>query len=124
MKDPRTWNRREFAVTQNGYFTILKPAGRISATRLPGSTHYLADPSKEGASPQALENPTESPAAPPPGSAFAPVQKAPFHGDSRNTAMPLQFMSLTTQDHQLLRPALIVLAASAITWILLWCINP
>jgi len=123
MNNPRTWNRREFAVTQNGYFTILRPTGWFSATRLPGSTRYLAGKSREATSPQELEYPTGNPATtPPPGSAFAPVREAPFHADSRNTAMPLQFMSLTTQDHRLMRPALIVLAASAITWILLWCL--
>ncbi len=99
MKDPRTWNRRDFAVTSNGYFTVLKPTGWFSTLRLPGGSRYLAGPSKGTKIPQAHENPSENGAA----------------------AVPLQFVSLGAQDRQLMRPALIVLAATAIAWILLWC---
>jgi hypothetical protein len=122
MKDPRTWNRRDFAVTANGYFTILKPTGWFSAVRLPGGFRYLVGQSKGTGSPQADENPTVSTtAAPPAGSTFMPEQRGPDGADSQKTAIPLQFTSLSTPDHRLMRPALIVLAAIAISWILLWC---
>jgi hypothetical protein len=123
MKDPRTWNRRDFAVTSNGYFTVLKPTGWFSTVRLPGGFRYLVGQSKGTTSPQAHGNPTQNPAAaPPPGSTLVPGQKSPVHADSRNTALPLQFTSLGAPDRRLMRPALIVLAATAITWILLLCL--
>jgi hypothetical protein len=121
MKDTRTWNRRDFAVTPNGYFSVLKPTRWFSAVPLPGGFRYLVGQSKETTSPLAHENPTENPpAAPPPRSTFVLEQKPPDHAGSQEITIPLQFTSLSTHDHQLMRPALIVLAATAITWILLW----
>ncbi len=126
MKSPRSWNRREFAVTPNGFFTILKPTGWFSTVPLPGGFRYLVGQSKGTASPQAHENSTENPTtAPPPESTSVPEQMALDHADSQETAIPLQIMKPSTPDHRLLRPALVVLAATAITSILLWWItNP
>jgi len=126
MKSPRSWNRREFAVTPNGFFTILKPTGWFSAVPLPGGFRYFVGQSKGTASPQAHENPTENPTtAPPPESTSVPERKALDHADSQETAIPLQIVMPSTHDHHLMRPALIVLAATAITSILLcWICSP
>ena len=47
MKDPRTWNRRDSAVTPNGFFTILKTTGRVSRSASAGGIplSFLASPS-------------------------------------------------------------------------------
>lgn len=112
MKDPHTWNRRDFAVTPSGYFTILKPTRWFSAVHLPGGFRDLVAQSKETTLLRARENPT---------AAFRPGLKALDYADSQKTALPLQFTSLGTRDSHLMRPALIVLATTALTWILLWC---
>jgi len=36
----RFWNRREFNVAPNGYFTVLRPSGWFSASRLPDGFRY------------------------------------------------------------------------------------
>jgi hypothetical protein len=41
MQDPSSWNRREFEVTQAGYFSVLRPGRWIPAFRLPGGFRYL-----------------------------------------------------------------------------------
>jgi hypothetical protein len=121
MKDPRSWNRREFAVTPNGLFAILRPTGWFSAVRLPGGFRYRVGLSEETEFPQAHENPTENPAAtPPPESTSVWEQKALVHADSQETALLSQTMRLSTHDYRLMRTALIVLAATAITLIMLW----
>ena len=120
MKSPRYWNRREFAVTPNGLFTILKPTGWFSAVPLPGGFRYLIGQPKGIASPQAQENLA---AAPPPESTSMPEQKSLDYADNQETAMLSQSMIPGTHDHRLFRPALIVLAATAITWIFLWWIG-
>jgi hypothetical protein len=120
-KSPRSWNRREFSVTPNGLFTILKPTGWFATARLPGGFRYLVGQSKRTASLQAHENSTENPtAAFPPKSTFGPEQKAIDHADSQETAILSQSMIPSTHDHRLMRLALIVLAATAITWLFLW----
>jgi hypothetical protein len=119
MWGPRTWNRREFDVTPNGYFTVLKSTGWFSAVRLPGGFRYLVGLSKGTAYSQALENPT---ASPPPELISVPVQKSLDHSGSLETAILSQSMIPSTQDHSLMRPVLIALAAIAISWILLWWI--
>ncbi|MGP8271599.1 MAG: hypothetical protein ACLQLH_16165 [Terracidiphilus sp.] len=121
MWGPRTWNRREFDVAPNGYFTILKATGWFSAVRLPGGFRYLVRLPKWTAPQQAQENSTENPtAAPSPESTFEPVQKAPGHADSQETAILSQSMIPGPQDHKLMRLVLIVLAATAVTSIVLW----
>jgi hypothetical protein len=124
MKSPRYWNRREFTVTPNGFFTILKSTGWFSTVPLPGGFRYRVGQSKGTASPQAHENPTENPtAAPPLELTSVPEQKALDHADSQETAILSQSMIPSTHDHRLMRPALIVVAATAITWIFLWWIG-
>jgi len=118
MNNLRAWNRRDFSVTPNGYFTVLKPMGWFSTLPLPGGFRYLIGPPNGIPSPEAFDN---SMAAPQLGTAFVPGQANPNYADSQKTALPLQFTSLGTQDRHLTRPALIVVAAAAISWILLWC---
>lgn len=117
MPDPRTWNRREFSVTPNGFFTVLRPSGWFSAAPLPGGFRYLTTPSKKATA----QEDAHSTATVPPGSTPQRVQTALDHGGSPGTELPLQFTSLGTEHRQVLRPALIALAATAITFILLWC---
>jgi hypothetical protein len=119
MKGSRTWNRRDFAVTANGFFTILKPTGWFATVRLPGGFRYLVGQSKGIASPQAHESPT---AAPPSDSTSVPGRKAPDHADSQETAMLSQSMIPGTH-HRPMRLALIVLAATAIASIFLWLLH-
>jgi hypothetical protein len=120
MKGSRTWNRRDFFVAPNGLFSILRPAGWFSAVRLPGGFRYRVGQSKGATSPQAHEKPTENPtAAPTHESTFVPEQRALDYADSQGTAIPSQIRKLSTHDQRLMRPALIVLAATAITSILL-----
>jgi hypothetical protein len=103
MKDPRTWNRREFNVTLTGWFTVLRPTGWFSASRLPGGFRYLIGPSK----------------------LTKPEQTAPGNADSHETEIPLQILPPGTHDRHLVRTALVVLTAVAIAWALLcWTANP
>jgi hypothetical protein len=102
---PRFLKRREFAVTQAGYFTVLKPTGGFSATLPPGS-RYLNYPSKDGAVPLP-----------------APGQTAPDHAGSQETTIPLQIVSPSEGKLHLVRFVLIVLAAAATTAVLLWYIK-
>lgn len=117
MPSPRTWNRREFNIAQNGYFTILKSSEWFSAVPLPGGFRYLVSKSKGTVAPQAHENP----AAALPGSTSAPQQKFPNPTDIQQTTIRLQTIDSSTSGHHLIRLALIVVAATALTWIGLWC---
>lgn len=103
MTNPRTWNRREFNVTPCGYFTILKPVGRFSATRPPGGIGNVMGPSKG-----------------------TPLEQAvPGHADNQGRAIPVQIMPIGTHDRQLMRVMSVVLTAAAITFaLLLWIMNP
>ena len=98
---PRSWKRREFAVTQAGYFTVLKPTGGFSAALPPGS-RYLNDPSK---------GPVPLP---------TPDQMAPGHSVNPETTISLQLVDPPAQDRHSIRLILIVLAAAAIMFALLW----
>ncbi|MGD0914802.1 MAG: hypothetical protein ABR928_23140, partial [Terracidiphilus sp.] len=100
----------------NGYFTVLKSNGWFSAVPLPGGFRYLKGQSK---TPQAPENPAGTPAT---ASAFAStLPPAQIHAAAQATTIRLQTIDSGTPDHRFMRPALIVLAATALTWILLWC---
>jgi hypothetical protein len=126
MKILRSVNRRGSSVQSAGFFTVLRANTWFAASRLPGVSSYLVDQSKWAASLQAHDNPTGNPtAAPLTVSISAPEQKAQGHADSRENAIPLQIMMPSTYDHRPIRLALIVLAAAAITLIMLWWIaNP
>jgi hypothetical protein len=100
MTSPRTWNRREFNITQNGYFTILKSAGWFSAVPLPGGFRYLVSKVKRTVPAQADE---------------------PADAGSRPSTVRLQTIDSSMPERRFMRPALIFLAATALTWILLWC---
>ncbi|MGO8933336.1 MAG: hypothetical protein ACLPLZ_05260 [Terracidiphilus sp.] len=102
---PRSLKRRDFAVTQAGYFTVLKPARSFSATLPPGS-RYLNDPSKR---------PVPLP---------APDQTAPVHAVGQEITIPLQIVSPSEGDHHLMRLLLIVLIAAALTLAVLWWMTP
>ena len=124
MKILRSVTRRGFNVGSAGWFTVLRPNTWFPASRLPGGFPSLAGQSKGTAFPQAHEKPTENPAtAPPPESISVPDQNALDHADSQETAIPLQIMIPSTHDHRIFRPALIILVATAITWLFLWWIG-
>jgi hypothetical protein len=106
MPSSRSWNRREFSITQNGYFTILKSNGWFSAVPLPGGFRYQVNKSKADTHPIA---PT-----------FAP-QLNSEGAASQQATIQLQTIDSNTPRQALMRPALIVLAATALTWIGLWC---
>jgi hypothetical protein len=120
MPSPHTWNRREFNITQNGYFTILKSAGWFSAVPLPGGFRYLVRKSKGFANP--TENPAENPTA---ASVFASTSAPQLNSLARSgspeTTIRLQTIDSATSGHHLMRLALIVVAATGLAWILLWC---
>lgn len=114
---PRTWNRRSFNVTQNGFFTVLRPTESFSAARLPGGYRYVVAEPKPPAPPKPDENPTAS--------TSASGQKPPDHADGRPTEVLIQILKPSEREHSPARPVLIALAAAAITGILLWRIqNP
>jgi hypothetical protein len=115
-----SWNRREFSVTPNGYFTVLRPTGWFSSVRLPGGYRYQVDLSERNEYPLAHENPTENPATAFPPESTISEQKALDHADSQQTAILSQSIIPSTQDHRLMRTALIVLAAIVISYLILW----
>jgi len=120
MKILRSVNRRGFRIESAGYFTVLKPNTWFAATRLSGGFHHLLGQSKGNAVALGHENPT---AAFPPASASVPERKALVHTGSREAAMPSLIVISGAQNHRLMRPATIVLAATAITWIFLWWVS-
>ena len=105
MASLRFLKRRDFAVTQAGYFTVLKPAGGSSATRLPGSLHLVGQPRKTAV-------------------ITAPDQKAPDHTVSAEATIHLQTVSQSAGELHWIRLALIVLAAAALTLSVLWWMTP
>jgi hypothetical protein len=113
----RTWNRREFSVTPNGYFTVLRPTGWFSAVHLPGGFRFQVGLSERNEFPLADEDPT---AAPPSKSNFVSEQNVLDHAGIQETAILSQSLIPSTQDHRLMRTALIVLAAAAISFYVLW----
>jgi hypothetical protein len=86
----RYWNRREFDVAQNGYFTVLKPSGWFSAARLPDTFRYLF---KGAPAPKPMIRPD---------------------AESSGPGLPPQILPPSTRE-PLLRIAFIILAAAAIT---------
>jgi hypothetical protein len=98
VKILRSVNRRAFNVEPAGYFNVLSPSKRFTPSHPPGEFRYLAGQSKGTAFPPAHENPT--------------------------TAPPFELISVPDQNelgnHRLVRPALIVLAATALTLFLVW----
>jgi hypothetical protein len=106
----RTWNRRDFSVQLAGFYTVLKPTVWFAALRLPGGFRYLGGRPKGPSSHQAYENPTSM-----------PDQRIPGHAGSQGATIRLQIVAPSTH-HRLIRPAFIVLAAIAITSLLLWWI--
>jgi hypothetical protein len=107
----RTWNRRDFSVQSAGFYSLLKPTGWFAALRLPGGFRYLGGQPKGPALQLAVENSTS-----------VPAQRIPGDAGSQQATMRLQIMAPSTQDHRLMRLALIVLAAIAMTSLLLWWI--
>jgi RsiW-degrading membrane proteinase PrsW (M82 family) len=104
MKILRSMNRRGDSIVPNGYFTVLKSNRWFAASRLPDSYHSLVGRLK-GASPTPV-----------------PEEKAQFNADSQTTVKLTQLVKLGVQEHPLMRPALLVLAAIAITYFVLWWI--
>jgi hypothetical protein len=92
MKIARAANRRSFNVAPAGYFNVLRPNARFTALRLPRSFRYLAEPVAERLR-----------------------AASPDYAGRDEKANTLQIMLPGTQERSVLRPALIVLAAVAIT---------
>lgn len=92
MKILRSVNRRSFHVESAGWFSVLRPGARFTPWRLTRDPNYLGGQLKQ-----------------------------PDRADGRGTAEPLQIVPPGTGDRHMLRWALIVAAAIAITFIaLLW----
>lgn len=96
MKLLRSITRRGFDVGTAGWFTVLKPNTWFPASRLPGNLRYGGSQSAETA--------------------------AADHAVSHQSTIPPRITIPSTQDRRLMRFALIVLAAIAITSALLWWI--
>jgi hypothetical protein len=102
MKILRSVTRRGFSVGTAGYFTgVLRPTSWFAASRLPDGARYFEHQSTWTAT------------------ASAPGQRIPTHSRSQATTIPFQITEPDTKDRNLLRPALIVMAAIAITAVLL-----
>jgi len=92
----RYWNRREFDVTPNGYFTVLKSSGWFSAARLPAGFRYLFnDPNK-------------------------PAKPGPLLQDGQAIGLPPQILAPSTSHSSLIRLVLIALSAIGITIFAIW----
>lgn len=116
--DRYMWNRREFTVTLNGGFAILRPTGWFAAVRLPGSNRSITGDtgianSKRSAAPSTHLNPN---AAVPHEWASLTERKAADPADSQDTAMGRSIARVGP----LMRPAVIVLVATAIMSLVLW----
>jgi hypothetical protein len=96
MKILRSVTRRGFSVGTAGWFAILKPNTWFPASRLPGTFRYR---SSQSAGTTAID-----------------------HAGRLQTTIPPRIMIPSTPDRRLLRPALVLLAAMAITSALLWWI--
>ncbi len=95
MRSPHTWNRRDFNVTSNGFFTVLRQAAWFSSPRLPAGLRYgRLKPASHGE--LAIE-----------------------------PQLHLQTIEPVKHDHPLIRPTLIVLTAGSVTFLLLmWIMFP
>jgi hypothetical protein len=98
LKTPKTWNRREFDVTPNGYFTVLKSSGWFSAARLPAGFRYLAKGAPD------------------------PISRFPLHSEGQATGLPPQILASNSKEPYLKRLALALLGGVAVTWAILWCL--
>jgi hypothetical protein len=95
MKILRSVTRRGFSVGSAGYFAVLKPNTWFPATRLPVPFHYRASQS---------------------------AQVPALHQEA--TLAP-NIITLSVEPRGVVRPALVVLAAMAITSaLLLWIMHP
>lgn len=111
MKILRSVNRRGSTIESAGYFTVLRSNTWFPASRLRESFGDLVGRSEE--------------TAPPPESKSMLAQKAAAPTDSEETEILSEIIKLSTPNHRPIRTALIVLAAAAITLIMLWWIaNP
>ncbi len=108
MRILRSVNRRGFSVGTAGFFTVLRPNTWFPASRLPGEFRYRSGPSKG----------VEAPAP-----ASAAEREVPDQSDIQEAATPSLILKPRTHDHRLTRLALVILAATAITSVLLWLIN-
>ncbi len=97
MKILRSVTRRGFNVSTAGWFTVLRPNTWFPASRLPEKRRHFAVQAKGAESAQESGRPAETPPT-------------------------LRILELNTRDRQLTRPALVVLAALAVAWVLLWLI--
>jgi hypothetical protein len=90
MKAPRSMNRRTFNIEPAGYFNVLTPSKRFTASRPSGQFSYLPGQSRGTAA----------------------------------TAPSLELISAPDQivsgNRRLLRPAMVVLGATALTVFFLW----
>jgi hypothetical protein len=94
MKTLRSVNRRSFSVEPAGYFNVLTPSKRFTASHPPGQFSYLPGQSKG----TAYQNPATAPQF---ASASLPDQK-------------------DLGNRRLLRPAMVVLGATALTVFFVW----
>lgn len=98
----RSVTRRGFNMGTAGWFTVLRPNTWFPATRLPGRGSHLASRPKSGLEPSARE-----------------------WRVNRQTPVAPRIITLNGHDPQFVRRGLIVLAALAITsLLLLWIIRP
>lgn len=96
-KGSHFWNRREFNVAPNGFFTVQKAAGWFAAWRLPAGFRYPASQSRATVAPPVAER-----------------------AETR-----FQILAPVARDRQLQRSLLIVIAAALITFLLLlWIMHP
>jgi hypothetical protein len=94
----RSVNRRDFTVQPAGYFNVLRPNKRFTASHPRGQFGYLPGESTEKASLQVCEN-----------AATAPMFSSASLRDQKYLGKP-----------HLLRQALIVFTATALTLFLVW----
>lgn len=96
MKLLRSITRRGFDVGSAGWFTILKPNTWFPASRLPAGFRYRSSQSMQ--------------------------VTAVYHADNFKTAASPRILFPSTKDRSLVRGALVLVAAIAITSALLWWI--
>jgi len=111
MNNPHSWNRREFRIAANGFFTVLRPKGWFSTVPLPGGFRYLADLSKRSVYRRTIDSP-------------GPEQNVGGHANEQETAVLSQSLIPGALDQHFMRSlmmaALIVLASIALSFALVW----
>lgn len=110
MKGSRTWNRRDFSVTADGYFTVLTPAGWFPTVRLPGGFRYRFGNHKTITSSQSSEDSRGYSTAILP-SPHAPKMIVLDHAANLQALSQLPSLPPTDTDRNLTRIALIALTA-------------